>query len=67
MATEKSAGGKPRSNSLSRLHEGGVGAKVGRRTMEEGSDEHKAGIEAIHKKKGITPSGSAANLHDVGR
>jgi hypothetical protein len=31
--------------------------------MEEGSDEYKAGLEAMGIKKGITPSGSAANLH----
>ena len=33
--------------------------------MEDGSDEHKAGLEAMGKKKGITPSGSAANLHQA--
>jgi hypothetical protein len=51
---------KPRSNSLNRVQKGG-----GRRTMEDGSDEHKAGLEAMGKKKGITPSGSAANLHQA--
>ena len=59
MATEK--GAKPRSNSLNKIPKGGGNA--GRRTMEDGSDEHKPGLEAIGKKKGITPSGSAANLH----
>ena len=59
MATEK--GAKPRSNSLNKIPKGS--GYAGRRTMEEGSDEHNAGLEAIGKKKGITPSGSAANLH----
>ena len=59
MATEK--GVKPRSNSLSRVQKGG--GNMGRRTMEAGSDEHNAGLEAMAKKKGITPSGSAVNLH----
>ena len=60
MTTDRS--GKPRSNSLSRLQGGG---KVGRRTMEAGSDEHNAGLEAMGKKKGITPSGSVANLQKM--
>lgn len=33
--------------------------------MDEGSDEYKAGLEAMGVKKGITPSGSAANLHQI--
>jgi hypothetical protein len=33
--------------------------------MEPGSDEHNAGLEAMAKKKGITPSGSVANLQKM--
>lgn len=45
MATEK--GAKPRSNSLNRAQKSR--GNIGRRTMEEGSDEHNAGLEASGK------------------
>jgi hypothetical protein len=61
MATERP--GKPRSNSLSRLQ--GAATKPGKRSMEPGSEEYNAGLQAMGLKKGITPSGSVSNLQKM--